>query len=301
MEVQLPLVLFTLFLCVLNGLMLVQGLLLVQGKGTNKFHQVTAITAFAAMVIGGIAVFFHLEHWERIFNGFGHITSGITHELIFVVVVAIALIVLFLQLRKADGEIPGSGKVFGIILIVLAFVGMFVTAHSYDMYSRPAWNNIFLYLYYISSSLILGAAGYWVIAAALKEADLTPRAVKATLGAAIVSAIVVIAAVFAIANADVTIIDGITFYTYDPTAPAADPAAILAAPLNGDSAGLFWGGVVAVGCALPAIIAALALAKKSLAESTAVGAVAFIAAIVGGYCYRLVLYVVAVASYVYFF
>ncbi len=301
MEVQWPLVLFTLFLCLLNGLVLVQGILLVQGKGSNKFHQVTAISAFVAMVIGGIAVFFHLQHWERIFNGFGHLTSGITHELIFVVVAAVVLIVLFVQLRKHTDEAPGVGKVFGVILIVLSLFGIFFTGHSYDMYAIPAWNNAFLYLYYLSSALLLGATGYWVIAAALKETELAPRAAKCTLVAAIVSAIVVIAAVIYIANIDVDIIDGITFYTYDPTHAAADPEASLAAPLSGDYAGMFWGGVVALGCVVPAILAAIAMAKKSLANNIGMGTVALICALAGGILYRVILYVVAIHSYVYFF
>ena len=44
------------------------------------------------LAVAGIAVFFHLQHWERIFNGFGHITSGITQELIAIVAfVAVAV------------------------------------------------------------------------------------------------------------------------------------------------------------------------------------------------------------------
>ncbi len=35
----------------------------------------------------------HLQHWERIFNGFGHITSGITLEFIGVIVFMICLAV----------------------------------------------------------------------------------------------------------------------------------------------------------------------------------------------------------------
>ena len=48
------------------------------------------VVSAVLLAAGGIAVFFHLEHWERIFNGFGHITSGITQELIGCVALAIA-------------------------------------------------------------------------------------------------------------------------------------------------------------------------------------------------------------------
>ena len=54
------------------------------------------------LAAGGIAVFFHLEHWERIFNGFGHLTSGITQELIAIVVLAVVAVVYLVYLRRGD-------------------------------------------------------------------------------------------------------------------------------------------------------------------------------------------------------
>ena len=41
------------------------------GQGTRA-QMPALITSAVLLVVGGIAVFFHLEHWERIFNGFGH-------------------------------------------------------------------------------------------------------------------------------------------------------------------------------------------------------------------------------------
>ena len=302
MEIQTPLVLFTLFLCLTCGLMGFEGVLLVQGKGSRKFHLATIITTAVALVVGGIAVFTHLKHWERIFNGFGHITSGITHELILVVVIVIALVALFLALRKRGEEGGIPGKAFGIIFIVIALVGGFVTAHSYDMYARPAWNNIYLYLYYYASLLLLGAAGIWTIAAACKEPeDVCRPAALWTLVAAVISAVVCILGMHFIATIEPTTIEGITFYTYDPTHPAVDPARDLAAAWSGSSSTLFWLGAVVIGCAIPALIAALAWLKKALAGKIVLPAVALVAAIAGGVCYRVALYVVGIASYIYFF
>lgn len=302
MEVQIPLVIFTLLLCLANGLMGFQGYLMATGKGENRFHVVTLVTTAVVLVVGGIAVFTHLHHWERIFNGFGHITSGITHELILVVVMAIALVAAFVVARKGKetGAIPG--KPFGIAFIVIALIGGFVTAHSYDMYARPAWNNVFLYLYYYSSELILGAAGAWVLSVAMKQpAQVSGFLGKATAIFAIVSAVVCIAAMLFIANIQPSTIDGITFYTYDPTHPAVDPAADLAAGLSGSAAATFWLGAVIVGCAIPAVVGLLAMRKSNLAGSIALPAAAVVASLAGGVCYRIVLYVVGIASYVYFF
>ncbi len=319
MEIQIPLVIFTLLLCVANGLMGFQGYLMATNTGSTRLHRVTLITTAVVLVVGGLAVFTHLEHWERIFNGFGHITSGITHELILVVVMAIALVAAFLLLRKAepskasetDTEAPEASeakagafpyKAFGIAFIVIAVVGGFVTAHSYDMYARPAWNNAFLYLYYYSSELILGAASMWTLVVVLKEPEqLGGFFGKATAILAVASAVVCIAAMLFIANIQPTTIEGITFYTYDPTHPAANPSADLAAGVSGSAAAIFWLGAVIVGCAIPAIMAVLAAKKPELANKIALPSVALGTALIGGVCYRVVLYVVGIAAYVYFF
>lgn len=302
MEVQIPLVIFTLLLCLTSGLMGFQGYLMVVQKGSNRFHFVAIIATAVSLVVGGIAVFTHLQHWERIFNGFGHITSGITHEFIFVILVVIALVAAFLVIRKGKEDNAIPAKPMGIAFIVIAVIGGFVTAHSYDMYARPAWNNIFLYLYYYSSELILGAAGIWSIATILKEpVQISAMFSKITLIVSIASAVICVAAMFFIANIQPETIEGITFYTYDPTHPAANPAASLAAGVSGSAAPIFWLGAVIVGCAIPAVVSALAMKKEQFAQQAALPIAALVCALAGGVCYRVVLYVVGIASYVYFF
>ena len=70
MHPEWPLILFTFFLCVAGGALGAQGLLNVMGKG-KKMQLASLVTALAALVVGGLSVFMHLQHWERIFNGFG--------------------------------------------------------------------------------------------------------------------------------------------------------------------------------------------------------------------------------------
>jgi anaerobic dimethyl sulfoxide reductase subunit C (anchor subunit) len=302
MEIQTPLVIFTLLLCLANGLMGFQGLLLVQGKGDNKFHRVSLIVEAVVLVVGGLAVFTHLHHWERIFNGFGHITSGITHELILVVIMAIAIIAAFVMAWKGreQGAIPA--KAIGVVFIVIAVLGGFVTAHSYDMYARPAWNNAFLYLYYYASELVLGATGIWVLLSALKQdGEIGSMFAKLTIVMAAIYTVVTIAAMFYISNITPTTIDGITFYTYDPTHAAVDPTADLSAAWSGSSAVLFWIGAVVVGGVIPLVVSALAMARKELSSKVSAPAVVLATALVGNTCYRVILYVVGIASYIYFF
>ena len=103
METQWPLVIFTFFVCVTCGLLGSMSVLALKGQGRDL--QMTALVASAvSLVIGGIGSFLHLQHWERIFNGFGHITSGITQELIGCVVLAILIVVWFVMLRGSKNQ-----------------------------------------------------------------------------------------------------------------------------------------------------------------------------------------------------
>ena len=87
METQWPLVIFTLFVCITCGLLGSMSILALKGRGRD-LQMTGLVTSVVCLVVGGIGAFLHLEHWERIFNGFGHITSGITQELIGCVALA---------------------------------------------------------------------------------------------------------------------------------------------------------------------------------------------------------------------
>ena len=103
MELQWPLILFTAFVAWSAGLFGTQSVLAVMGKA-KKAQMPMLITSIVLLAVGGIAVFFHLEHWERIFNGFGHLTSGITQELIAIVVLFVVMVVYFVYLRRSGDE-----------------------------------------------------------------------------------------------------------------------------------------------------------------------------------------------------
>ncbi len=94
------------------------------------------IASAVLLAVGGIAVFFHLEHWERIFNGFGHLTSGITQELIAIVVLAAVAVAYLVMLRKSDdGASVPKWLAWLSVRAVVALVA--VMAHSYTMAARP--------------------------------------------------------------------------------------------------------------------------------------------------------------------
>ena len=108
MELQWPLILFTTLLAWAAGVFGAQCLYALRGQGTRA-QMPALITSAVLLVVGGIAVFFHLEHWERIFNGFGHLSSGITQELIAIVVLAVAAIAGIVL----NAILPGNDFHFG--------------------------------------------------------------------------------------------------------------------------------------------------------------------------------------------
>ena len=174
----------------------------------------------------------------------------------------------------------------------------FVCAHSYFMPARPAWANLTLYLYYYASELVLGAAGTWLLAAALHEDEAVGALLaKLTCAMGIVSALAILVAGFywtTISFGDV----GYSFHTTDPTAALPDPSAALAAPTVGSLAGLFWVGAVVVG-SLVAVVAGFFGMKKA-EQALPLSAAALVCSLVGGVCFRVVLYAVGVSFYVYF-
>ena len=89
MEIQIPLVIFTSFLAWAAGIFGTQCILALQKRG-GAVQLPALICSAVVLVVGGIAVVFHLTHPFNLFKGFGHITSGITQELIAIVLLAVA-------------------------------------------------------------------------------------------------------------------------------------------------------------------------------------------------------------------
>ena len=154
MELQWPLILFTTLVAWSAGVFGTQAVLALRGEAP-KAQLSCWITAAVLLAAGGIAVFFHLEHFERIFNGFGHMTSGITQELIAIVVLAVAAIVYLVYLRRDEGKVPAW---LAVLSIALAAVLVVVMAHSYMMSARPAWDSVLWIFYVLGNACVLGPA-----------------------------------------------------------------------------------------------------------------------------------------------
>ena len=139
MEMHLPLVLFSYFLALASGIFFAQGVLTVKGISSRLTQYLSLIVTLVSIGVGGIAVFFHLQHWTRIFNGFGHLSSPITMEIIGIVIFVIVLAVYFLVFfRTEEGIAP---KWTGVMAMLMGVVMMYFVGESYVLASTPVWSS----------------------------------------------------------------------------------------------------------------------------------------------------------------
>ncbi len=305
MELQWPLILFTFFVCVAGGIFAMQGLLCILGKG-KKMQMASLISSLVALGIGGIAVFTHLEHWERIFNGFGHITSGITLEMIGAVIFVIALVLYFLMMRRSESGV--APKWCGVMAIVVGLGMAIVTGDSYLMPALPSWDTWMLPAYYALNVLFFGGLSGMVIAHFTKSDDgMSESALTAIIGGVLLLIVTVMYAFYITGSGDVY---GTVEYYFDPTLPDI-PMVDVNSTLNvigGENAVLFWLGGIILGIICPIVLvlwkrkAAAQADKGELDESgkkslmiTAV--CALVLALAGGIIWRCILYVVAETIY----
>ncbi|WP_449314580.1 dimethyl sulfoxide reductase anchor subunit family protein [Rubneribacter sp.] len=297
MHPEWPLILFTFFLCVAGGTLAVQGLLCVLGKG-KKMQIASLAVSLATLAVGGIAVFMHLQHWERIFNGFGHITSGITLEFIGCIVFAVVLVLYFLMMRRSeDGMAP---KWCGVLAIVVGLGLPAVTGDSYLMEALPSWDTPLLIAYYVVNAVFMGGLTATVVAGVTGADDAQELALKASLAGGVLQLAVVLVYALVI-NGSAGLYSAEIQYYFDPTLPdvaMVDRAGIVGSILAGSQAVAFWLGAIAVGIAAPVALTWLALRQKAAGTKLAGYAGAALACCtVGGICWRVILYVVAISVF----
>ena len=299
MDLQWPLMLFTTLVAWSAGRFGTQALMAVFGVG--KRAQVPAWVASAVLLAaGGIAVFFHLEHWERIFNGFGHLTSGITQELIAIVVLAVVAVAYLVLMRKSDdgASVP---KWLAWVAVALSVVLVAVMAHSYTMAARPAWDSVLWILYVLGNACVLGPATFLLVLAAGgpgdqpadRAADAGAPAGRTALAGAAINALATLAfAAFLQLSAGSFADVGLYFDPTHPTKAMADAAATVAS-----QAPLLWLGAVAVGAFVP--LAAAFMGRRTGSWKLWAPA-AIIAALVGAVCMRVVFYNLGLSVFMFY-
>ncbi len=301
MELQWPLIIFTTLVAWSAGLFGTQALMAVFGVG--KRAQVPAWVCSAVLLAaGGIAVFFHLEHWERIFNGFGHLTSGITQELIAIVVLAVVAVAYLVLMRKSDdgASVP---KWLAWLSVALSVALVAVMAHSYTMAARPAWDSVLWILYVLGNACVLGPATFLLLSAlaaggpgdqpAERAAGAGAPAGLAALAGAALNALAALAfAAFLQLSAGSFADVGLYFDPTHPTRAMADAAATV-----GAQAPLLWLGVVAVGAIVPL---AAAFVGRRTGNWKLWAPVAIAAALVGAVCMRVAFYNLGLSVFMFY-
>ena len=287
MELQWPLILFTSLLAWSAGLFAALCLYALKGAG-KKAIMPAWIASAVLLVAAGVAVVMHLEHWERIFNGFGHITSGITQELIGIVLMAVIAVVFLVMYKRNGGKVPAWVCIAGI---VVALALMFVSGLSYKMASRPAWNSLLEVCTLVGAAVALGPLTMMAIDA-VTDSEKKVAAwewIVAVVGT-VINAVCTVAYLLSMKAATAGINSvGYYFDNSNPTMGLVDPAAT--APFAGGSAAL---SVVAIICAVIGVIAALA-AKK--VKPQIICLVGVLAVFVGAICLRVVFYQMGLSIY----
>ena len=292
MELQWPLILFATLTAWACGTFSAQGVLALKGAG-KKSQQLLVIVSVVLLALSGIAVFFHLQHWERIFNGFGHITSGITQELIAIVVFVVIAVAYFVMARKSDdgGTVPAwcawAAIVIGVVLAA-------VCAHSYMMPARPAWDSVLEVLSIVGAAFLLGPATVAVVLAINGE-DFPGMGQIAVVGSAIGAVFTVAYVVFLQVSGGMFVQVG---HYFDPTHPTK--AVMDAAATAAGQAPLLWIGAVIVGAAVPLVCSVLARKKGDAASWKLFGAVSVAAALIGAVCLRVAFYNMGLSVFMFY-
>ena len=292
MELQWPLILFTTLVAWSAGVFGCQGVLALGGNA-KKSQGVLTIVSVVLLAASGIAVFFHLQHWERIFNGFGHITSGITQELIAIVVFVVIAIIFFALLRKSEesGTVP---KWCAILAIVISLILAAVCAHSYMMSARPAWNNLLEIASIVGASCILGPATCAIVMAA-KGDELECVGRPALVGTVIGAVCAIAYAIFI--QCSCSLFTNVGYYS-DPTRSTYDM--INVGSTVSSQAPLLWVGAVVVGAIVPLICVFLAKRKGDAASWKIFGAVAVVTALIGAVCLRMAFYSMGLSVFMFY-
>lgn len=212
MELQWPLILFTTFISASAGLFAAQGYYALAGEG-RKAQLPALIASVVIMAIGGIAVFFRLTHPDRLFNGFGHIASDITQELIAIVTTFVVMVIFFVYLRRSE-ENPPKWLVWIAVLVSLVLV--VAMGHSCMMPARPTWDGVLQPLSLIDSGFAMGI-GIFAALDAMRSQSAAMYSGILALASSGLGSLTTICYAIAMSACESTFVS--VGYRYDPTHP----------------------------------------------------------------------------------
>lgn len=243
MEIQWPLLIFSVLLGVTSGCFVFLGV----GELRGKFKDVRflgALIAFICLAVGGCVSVLHMGHPERATHLLGNLGSGLSKELFVVAIMGIVSLVYLILAKK---DYPGVSKVFGVLGAVLGLVLPFVAGASYLIAARPAWDSVALPLMFLGGGLGMGMtlmAGLVLLRGkAVEEGGFALK--------------------LALAGVIIMVVTSLAYVIWIAIAPFQAPTRSIERLVSGDLAVMFWAGVVLVGLVVPTALTTLACVKAT--------------------------------------
>lgn len=261
-EIQWPLVLFTLFSGIGGGLLVPAGMAQLTGKRNDMAQFIALVASMVLLVVGGLFSLLHLEAPQNVmaavYNLFSF--SGISLELILLgLCFLVALVFAILFKRQPDGV---ALKVVAVLGIIGAVLLLYFCGHGYIMVSRPAWDTEMLPFAYLGTSLAAGAFAYGVILGISHPTDEQCRVFR--------SVVLVCGIVCALTCAA---------YSFAVMADAAEESAVA-----------FWGGIVICGVVGTLILAVFSYLKLVPSNVMALAVIGLVVAIIAVLAVRIVMW-----------
>ena len=246
MEVQWPLLIFSVLLGVTSGSFVFLGV----GELKGKFKDVRFIGALIALIclaVGGCVSVLHMGHPERATHLLGNLGSGLSKELFIVAIRGIVALVYVILSRK---DYPGVTKVFGVLGGIIGIVLPIVAGASYLVAARPAWDSVALPLMFLGGGLAMGMllmCGLVLLKG--NAAEEGGFALK-----------------LALAGVIIMVVTSLAYVVWIAIAPYQEASRSIERLISGDLAVAFWVGVVLVGLVAPVVLAVLACVKATKGE-----------------------------------
>jgi formate-dependent nitrite reductase membrane component NrfD len=202
-----------------------------------------------------------------------NLESHIAQELILVIVVG-AFVVLYIALLMANAS-DILRKIVATLGLLAAIALAFMNGLIYVLPSRPAWNTILWPLLYTASAAVLGLFAMYIWEA-LREGEVS--VVKGVNKWSVITLAVYGALIIA-------------YVIYLAMAPFPAESRSPVRLLTGDLAWIFWGGVVAIGLAVPlGMTAWLWSSKQEKVPFLATAVVGLACTFVGAVAIRALMY-----------
>lgn len=262
MEIQWPLVLFSLFAGTGGTLFAFSGLSELLG-GARKPREVAAAVSLALMVIGGCFSVLHLASPLHALSAVTNLLSfsGISIELMLLGATFVVVAVYLVLVRRGSAD-AGAVKAIAVIGLILGLMLAFFCGHGYVIEGQPTWNTNLLPCAYLGTCLACGAFAFGLVWVFSGEGELPGWMRTSVFAAAALSAL-----------------SALGYTVFLGAAAAVEPL-------------LLWIGVAA--CAIVGTVAAaVAVWRGSASSAKAACAAGLTCAVVGGLSVRMLMWVCA--------